>query len=1188
MKWTTEQEQAIYTKDCNLLVAAGAGSGKTAVLVERIINKIINDGIDIDRLLVVTFTNAAASEMRERIADRIYKEIENKPELQKQISLLGKASITTMHSFCLRVIRDNFFKVGLDPNFSIGDSTECELIKLEALEELLEEKYESDDEDFENIVNIYTSNKDDETLRSMILKIYNFIQSAPFPTKWLEEQTEIFNVDDDIRAEDTPWGKLLMDYAKEEINNGIEELKELELEIMDSPEAANYLITIQNDIHMLRALAEKCITWDDMFNSIKNFEFERLKSARGVDEEIKTQVTTIRDKVKDIVKKYLKEKVFLVDSETIKEDLKYLYQNLKGICQLVKDFDIKFKTKKLDKNLVDFNDIEHIASKLLSENEDISSIYREQFDEILVDEYQDSNMIQEYILGTISKNRMFMVGDVKQSIYRFRQARPDLFLSKYNSFPNVNDNLLSNSKKILLFKNFRSNENIIDATNYIFEKIMSKDIGEIDYDEKEFLKFGAEYYGYKGEPTEINLIGTKNQDEDFELDEDLDIDSNAQLEGKFIAQKIKELVGKLEVYDKKTGQKRLATYRDFVILLRSTVGSIDAFMEELTFANIPVYSDNTGGYFNNTEVQIIMALLKIIDNPIQDIPLLAALRSQIGGFNSEELTEIRLIDKNSSYYEAMQKYATQGNELSKKVFDFLAKLSEWRDKSKYMSLSELLWLLYNETGYYYYISLFPDGLQRQSNLKLLLERAEAYEKTSFKGLFNFLTYIDNIKESSGDMESCKIIGENEDVVRIMSIHKSKGLEFPVVFLAGTTKKFNYRELNENLIFHSELGFGADVINYDNRIRYPSISKIALSQKIKAEVMSEEMRILYVAMTRAREKLIITALVPDVEKAYDKYSEPLTKYKISKASCFFDWIGTSVIEKKNDWIVNTYSFADIINMDASDDEIKSKLEKLLTSNEIKIDINSAESKGKSRRKEVANQLILILDSESSKNEKNLKEIESQMRWIYIHNLATGIPSKISITELKRLESGEEAKQDINMIDKPDFMNEQIESGTKYGTLVHTALQKLDFNKQDFSKEDIEMIVNGLTNDKLLQKSINNKIYKFSNSKLFNEIKNAKKIFRETSFNLNLTAREIYNIDSEESIMIQGIIDLYFINDNDDIILVDYKTDNVQDGAELVKRYKPQLDYYKRALEDITGKCVKKTIIYSLKLEKEIEL
>lgn len=1160
MKWTKEQEQAIYTKDCNLLVAAGAGSGKTAVLVERIIHKIIEDGVDIDRLLVVTFTNAAASEMRERIADRIYKEIENQSKLQKQISLLGKASITTMHAFCLRVIRDNFFKVGLDPNFRIGDTTECELIKLEALEELLEEKYESDDEEFETIVNNYTSNKDDETLRNMILKIHRFIQSAPFPNQWLEEQTALFQISEEEKIEDTPWGKLLMDYARDEIQNGIEELKALEEDIMDSPEAANYLITIQNDIQKLRALAEKCTTWDEMYEAIKCFEFERLKPVRGVAEDLKTQVTTVRDKVKDIVKKYLKEKVFLTNSEMVREDLQELYKNLIGICHFVKAFDEKFKEKKLEKNLVDFNDIEHLALKLLSENEDIASIYREQFDEILVDEYQDSNMIQEFILSTISKNRMFMVGDVKQSIYRFRQARPDLFLRKYQSFPNVEEHLESNSQKILLFKNFRSNENIIDATNYIFEKIMSKEVGEIDYDEKEFLRFGAEYYGYQGEPAEIDLIETKNQEEDFALEEEMELDSNAQLEGKLIAQRIQEMVGNLEVYDKKTGQKRKATYRDFVILLRSTVGSIDAFLEELTLAGIPVYSDNSGGYFNHTEVQIIMALLKIIDNPIQDIPLLAVLRSQIGEFSVEELTEIRLIDRNISFYEAMQRYNTQGNSLAEKTFQFLSKLSTWREKSKYMSLSELLWLLYHETGYYYYISLFPDGLQRQANLKLLLERAEAYEKTSFKGLFNFLTYIDHMKESSGDMESCKIIGENEDVVRIMSIHKSKGLEFPVVFLAGTTKKFNYRELNENLILHSELGFGADVVQYEKRIRYPSISKIALIQKIKAEVMSEEMRILYVAMTRAREKLIITALVPNLEKAYDKYAEPLTQYKISKATCFFDWIGSAVIEKKNDWVIKQHKFSEAIQYNTIGEASQSQLEKL--------------------------QRI------GSEEKQPLDEIAQQMNWKYAHALATGIPSKISITELKRLEKKEEDLTseelgNITLMEKPEFMKEQLETGARYGTMVHTALQKLNFFLEDFETQMTD-IVSQLTDEPALQRSIQKKLQRFMQSALCQEIRQAKKVYKETSFNLNLTAREIYGIESDESIMIQGIIDLYFIDQNDTIILVDYKTDSMENEQDFINRYATQINYYRRALEEITGKKVEKACIYSLKLEKEIIL
>ena len=1155
MEWTKEQEQAIYTNNCNLLVAAGAGSGKTAVLVERIINKIINDGVDIDRLLVVTFTNAAASEMRERIAERIYKEIENQPKLQKQISLLGKASITTIHAFCLHIIRDNFFKVGLDPNFRVADTTENELIKLEALEEILEEKYDCDDEMFENIVNNYTSNKDDDNLRSMILKIHRFIQSSPYPYKWLDEQVNMFENADDEKIEDTVWGKLLMDYARDEIQNGIEELKMLEEDIMDSPEAANYLITIQNDIRMLSALAEKCGTWDEMYDTIKNFEFDRLKPVRGIAEDLKAQVTNVRDKVKEIVKKYLKEKVFLANSEMIHEDLKYLCESLKGIIELVKLFDKRFKQKKLEKNIIDFNDIEHIALKLLSENDDIASIYRDQFDEILVDEYQDSNMIQEIILGTISKNRMFMVGDVKQSIYRFRQARPDLFLYKYESFPNADDNFESNSKKILLFKNFRSNENIIEATNYIFEKIMSKEVGEIDYDTKEFLRFGAEYYGYKGEPTEINLIETKNQDEELDLEE-IELDSNAQLEGKVIAKRIKEMVGVLDVYDKKSKSTRKATYRDFVILLRSTVGSLNAFLEELSLAGIPVYSDNSGGYFDNIEVQIIMSLLKIIDNPIQDIPLLAVLRSQVGDFSVEELTEIRLIDRSTSFYEAMQKYCSQSNELAEKIIQFLSKLSDWREKSKYMSLSELLWLLYHETGYFYYVSLFPDGVRRQANLKLLIERAEAYEKTSFKGLFNFLTYIDNMKESSGDMESCKIIGENENVVRIMSIHKSKGLEFPVVFLAGTTKKFNYRDLSENLILHTDLGFGMDVVQYEKRIKYPSVTKIALIQKMKQETMSEEMRILYVAMTRAREKLIITALVSDIEKAYDKYSEPLTQYKVSKANCFFDWIGTSVIEKNNDWVIKKHTYSDTLRQGILDDEKQSQLEK-----------------------------IAVL--ENSNNAKEINEISNQMKWKYSYAIATGIPSKVSITELKRLENKEISSSSIALIERPDFMEEKIETGVKYGTLVHAALQKMDFHAEDVNT-DIESIAKDLTSEVGLQKSIMKKLKVFAKSDLYNEIREAKNIYKETSFNLNLKASEIYKVECDENVMIQGIIDLYFTDKDGNIVLVDYKTDFLEEEEEFVKRYETQLSYYKRALQEITHKNVKKTCIYSLKLEKEIVL
>ncbi len=1175
MKWTQEQRQAIETKDGNLLVAAGAGSGKTAVLVERILHRMEEDKIGIDRLLVVTFTNAAASEMRERIASRMYDEIEKKPELQKQISLMGKASIMTIDAFCLKVVRDNFFKVGLDPNFRIGDTAEMELIKLEALEELLEEKYDQDDEEFNKIVAIYMGEKDDEELRNIVLKIYNYTQSAPYPHEWLEKQVEAFHIEESMPIEETRYGKILMQEAKEELKNGIEELKDLELSIMDCPEAANYCVTIQSDIQALTILEEKCTTWDDMYFAIRNFDFERLKICKNVPEEVKKQVTQTRDKIKDVVKKYLREKVFLSESAFIREDFHYLYTNLKLLCKLVKEFEQKFNQKKLEKNIVDFADIEHKALQLLQENEEICRMYKEQYEEIFIDEYQDSNMMQEIILNTISKGHMFMVGDVKQSIYRFRQARPDLFLGKYQSFPNLQDGLQVGNHKILLFKNFRSNQNIIDATNDLFKQIMSKDCGEMDYTEEEFLRFGAMDYSQKGEPAEINFIETKKVDEETMLsageaettleeaeESDLFIDSNARLEGKVIAHKIRELVGKLEVYDKKTKNTRLATYQDFVILLRSTVGSLDIFMEELTMQGIPVYADSTGGYFQQTEVQIVLALLNILDNPMQDIPLLAVLRSQIGDFTMDELTQIRLIDRSVLFYEAMQRYVTVGDALSKKVWNFLEKLSAWREKTKYMSLSELLWLLYNETGYYDYVSLFPDGLSRQANLKLLLERAEAYEKTSFRGLFHFLNYIQHMKESSGDMETSKVIGENENVVRIMSIHKSKGLEFPVVILAGTTKKFNYRDLNDSLIFHSDLGFGADVINPETRIRYPSISKIALARKMKQETLAEEMRILYVALTRAREKLIVTALVPDLEKAYMKYTEKLTAYKIEKASCFMDWIGLATIEKVPSWTVKQYSYQEVLQLETREEVLCEKVDAL------------------------------------AKEERNVAHVANQMNWVYPYRLATGIPSKISISELKRMASKEEGQVEeqnqFSLIEKPDFLAEKIESGSQYGTLVHNALQKLNFKEfsPDLSAEDRKQmllkIACDVTQDTKIQNSILRKLVAFTQTDLFAEIRKATQIMKETSFNLNLSAKEVFQIESDEKIMIQGIIDLYFVEKSGSIVLVDYKTDFVESAEELIHRYHTQLEYYKRALEEITNRKVRKTVLYSLKLEKEIEI
>lgn len=1143
MKWTDEQQAAINTSGSNILVAAGAGSGKTAVLVERIIQKILRDKIDIDKLLVVTFTNAAASEMRERIANRLYDELKNDISLQKQITLLSKANISTLHSFCLKIIRDNFFLIDIDPNFRIGDQVECELLKAEAIDELMEELYDSEDEGFIELINTYTNNKDDNDLRNIILNIYSFIQSTSNPREWLNSKLEMYSMNGINDFSETIWGKELLDYAKSEIKNEIEELQLLENELVKYP---NYLQTIQDDILLLKALETKNTSWDDFYGQIRNIEFSKLKPCKNINEELKNHVKEIRDKVKECIREYLRDNVFVSPSIDIIPDMNDLQKKLRLVSKLVFNFDDKFVMKKRNKNILDFNDIEHLALKILFENENVRNTYSDSFSEILIDEYQDSNMVQEEIVNLISKNNVFMVGDVKQSIYRFRHARPELFLNKYETYNDESEL----GKKILLFKNFRSNKSIIDSTNFIFNNIMSKDIGEINYTEDEFLKFGADYYPELYKNPELHLIETKNDNVDVDDDE---IEEKPQLEARVVANNILDIVKNDKVYDKNTKELRDAEFRDIVILLRATTLYADAFVQELSKKGIPVYCDNQMGYFDNTEVQIILSLLKIIDNPIQDIPLIAVMRSQIGNFNVNELTAIRLADRSCSFYRAMQKFIASDiridecSGLSEKISSFLERLDNWRNKSVYMSLYDLIWLLYNETGYYNYISLLPDGKKRQANLLLLLERAKNFEQTSFRGVFNFLNYIDHIHESSGDMESSKIIGENENVVRIMSIHKSKGLEFPIVFLSGTSRRFNKKDFQDKIVLHQDLGFGPNIIKFDKRITYPSIPKLAIIQRAKKEMMSEEMRILYVAMTRAREKIIITGMVNDLNKAYNKYYSKVSKYGIVNSNCFLDWIGQTILNKNNDWIIKEWKYEEVLKL--SDDNY---------------DYNN-----------------LISELSNFKSSNNYNKIDDEFKWIYAYNEATNIPSKISISEIKRREF--ELTPDINLIQKPQFMeNDVIRSGTSYGSRVHLILQHLDYNNPN-----IELYLDNL--DDITIRIIKSQIDAFSRTKLFDRIKHSKNVFRETSFNLNIDASEVFNFEktNSEKIMLQGIIDLYFIEENE-IVLVDFKTDNINNEAEFIKKYSIQLKYYKRALEEITGMKVKDTIIYSLKLGREIYL
>ena len=1216
MEWTEEQKQAIEEKGTNILVAAAAGSGKTAVLVERIIRKVIDDGIDIDKLLVVTFTNAAASEMRERVLDAIYEKLDKDPNnenLSRQITLLNKASICTIDSFCLDIVRNNFYELeNLSPNFRIADTTEIDLLKQEVIEDLFEKKYEDEDKSFLKLIHTYTSYKDDTPLKELILKIHNYIQSNPFPEKWLNEKIEMFNVEDNLDEDfsKTIWGKVLLEEIQDELIDGIASLKEARKLLYSNPDLESYLKIIEHDIDMLSNLNNNINNWDNSYQINKTLEFVRWEGKR-----IKVTEKDEAKKIRDSVKSNLEilNDILCCDSKTANQDIFDMYEILVDLENIILEFEKEFSKRKRDKNIVDFQDIEHFALQILIKEKDgkieyssIAKKYQEKYEEIAIDEYQDSNLVQEYILNSVSSgNNIFMVGDVKQSIYKFRQAMPELFISKYKSYKNKEMKTKEDNLKIQLFKNFRSRENVLYFTNLVFQDIMSENLGDIDYNEDEYLNLGANYPEEKQNlNTEIDIIDLFEEDEEkkevyIEKDENLEDEErieNIELEARFVANKIKELIdNKFKIWDNKEEEYRDICYKDIVILLRATSSSAPVFEQELLNLEIPVFSDSSQEYLDAIEIQTIMSLLKIIDNPMQDIPLVCVLRSFIGKFTDNELVQIRLVDKYDNFYTCMQKAVIDVNkDLKEKIERFFNNLDMWRREQEYLSLDELIWKIYSDTGYYNYVGLMPNGFLRQANLKMLFQKAKDYESSNFKGLYNFINFIDKLKLSSGDMGSAKLIGENDDVVRIMSIHKSKGLEFPVVFLSNTGKQFNLNDLKENVLLHQDMGIGAKYIDYDMQIKYDTLSKQAIKNKILLETLSEEMRILYVALTRAKEKLFITGIVKDIKKELEKMASNIERY--GKENGKINSILIKKYRKYLDWILLVYQYEENYCKDKVDLNIYKKKEllnsfKKLDNKEIDV-IKELENITKDINKEELNRISNILNYE------------------YPNILDTVIPTKTSVTNIKKMQNENVIKvlqnrhEDFNKnvekeitFKKPEFLrNKQDEKITAnmIGTLVHLCLQKLD-EKVDYNIDKLEELLEELVAKKIIttkeKEAIDlDKVLGFTKSKIWEELKTAKVIEKEKPFYINIPAKSIYNKDTNENILVQGIIDLYYIDKDGNLNLVDYKTDFVENGneVELIRKYKSQLDLYKKALEQVYNKEVCNTYIYSVYLNKELEI
>lgn len=1257
-KWTDEQLLAIETRGKNLLVAAAAGSGKTAVLVERIIKIITDDNnpVDIDKLLVVTFTNAAASEMRERIGDAISKKLEEMPNskmLQRQLALLNKSNITTIHSFCLDIIKNNFHLIDLDPGFRIGDETECTLIKQDVLIELFEDKYDKEDEDFLNLIEAYCTNRDDERLKEIVLKLYNFSMSGPWPSVWLREKAQEFNINSLDELEKASWYKVLKESLYLDLNNAKNGLDEAIKICEEDSDLAPYLLNLKPELNGIEnAINSLNLNLEQIYKAIKDIEFAyRIKTVKkGLGDELdKKKVKSLRDDVKKKINQ-IKGGVFSVSLDETLNGIKNMYPIIKSLTELVIEFSDRYVKKKMERVILDFNDLEHLCLKILTCNDENGEVYassvaqkfREKFEEVLVDEYQDSNNVQETIISMVSRKdldnpNVFMVGDVKQSIYRFRQAKPELFLEKYNSY-SEEDN--KKNRKIMLYKNFRSREEVIKGVNFIFKSLMSKTVGELDYTDKEALNLGASYdeinkdnvYFQDNEFIDLDKIEVSgalelhildkssdfedekneiNDEDDKENDNEEDLSAVA-IEARIIAKRIKELINPSDgkcfmVFDKNLNRYRKITYKDIVILLRSTKNWADTIVEELSFGGIPVYADINTGYFQTIEIRTIMSLLHIIDNPMQDIYTIASMRSPIFAFTSEELADIRILNRDNYFYLNVKDIAEDvyderiNKSLKDKCVYFIEKIGSWREKSLYMPIDEFLWYLYSDTSYYGYVGAMVNGIQRQANLRILFQRAKQYEQTSFKGLFNFINFINKLRKSSGDLGTAKILGENEDVVRIMSIHKSKGLEFPVVFLSGCGKQFNLRDINDSLLFHEELGIGADCIDIKKRIRYTTLQKYAIKKKFELETLSEEMRILYVALTRAKEKLIITGssynLQKDIDACYKAGVKGFNKVipsELLKQKSYLKWIMTALIKHKD---------GDILRQGKNEFvEISDDLSSWKINFHKKSDFGTENVEDSIEKKNIS---ILSLNYSNFEVDE---EIRKRLEFRYKYRDVCSVPSNISVSDIKKAEEEIFEPQAENLFSeeknrkKPKFiMEEKGLSKAEKGTAMHFVMQKLDLNKVNLLNEIKEQIKNmfekGLiTKDE--EESINIfKIQKFFKSnlgqRLLKAYKENKQVFRELPFITEIPVKRIEKdlidkIFNNEKLRLQGIIDCFFEED-DGIVLLDYKTDYVENGKEkeILDKYRVQIDLYTETLERVIGKKVKERYLYLFGIDKEVK-
>ena len=1287
VSWTTEQQQVIDLRNRNILVSAAAGSGKTAVLVERIV-KIITDKnhpVDIDHLLIVTFTNAAAAEMRERIGNAIEKALDEQPgneHLLRQLTLIHNAQITTIDSFCLYVVRNHFHEIDLEPNFRIGDEGELKLLREDVLGRVLEQNYEEPSEAFSDFVEGYASGRTDVALNEMILQLYEFSRSYPWPEKWLDSFVGAYRIETREELDRAEWLAPLTENICFVLKD-CEQLLKQALAITQQDDGPDmYEKAVQSDLEKYEGLS-RLTSFCELSGALSDIKYDRLASSRGFegDPDKLELVKSLREQAKDVVKKLCKQ-YFFCSPEMMIEQLERTEPMLEEVVRLTKQFADEFAAAKRRKNLVDFHDVEHFALQILVDEETekakkTAEEFRDTFEEIMIDEYQDSNEVQETLLRSISReergeNNIFMVGDVKQSIYRFRLARPELFMKKYDSYSLEE----STTQRIDLHKNFRSREEVLTCTNDIFYKIMARSLGNVEYDAEAALYPGASYPVSADFIPEILLA-----DSNDELLEDTELTDKKTLEAKIVAEEIKHLMKTQQVTDKAAGTLRAAHYSDIVILLRSLSGWADSLVEVLNGNGIPAHTVSSTGYFSTVEVQTVLSMLRLLDNPRQDIPMAAVLRSPMAGLTDEELAVLRLEDGSVPFHEAVLELAEglyeedgqkeisdseadrkQGRNADektenhieitahRKLLKFYKKYKQLRQLVPDTPIHELIEIILRETGYGHYVAAMPAGNRRTANLNMLLEKAAAYEKTSYKGLFHFVRYIDELQKYDVDFGEADMVGENEDVVRIMSIHKSKGLEFPIVIVSGMGKNFNKQDTRSKMVLHPELGIGLDYMDGKLRIKSPTIAKKAIAKQIDLENLGEELRVLYVALTRAKEKLILTGTLKDAPEKLEFFRQQAALYAHSSdttaipyltresAAGYLDWILPAVLSYGDKYPVRIVEAAELVL-----DEVENQLEQNENLTERIVEIEVADTQLVGQLKQRFSQRYPYQTDILRKNKYSVSELKHRaMREKFEAEQEETIPAFLEepvtptiplfiqrqgIVGQEAQNKAQDAGQEAESKAEQKIESNTANRGALRGTAVHRVMECYDFTSEKSVQEQMDAMEKEekITADMrtLVKERI---VADFVSSETGKRMALAQRmgaLYREKPFVMGFTEEELENygfgagaqmienevqtenaqqeivlenvsrenhMHEEDLTLIQGIIDVFWIED-DGITVLDYKTDRVDTAQELIDRYATQLKLYADALERVFAARkmkVKEILIYSFRLEKLISI